>query len=239
MTQKKPFNFSEPANLIMLGGLILTVISLFLPFFVIDAFGYKITMNYVYNEALGQSSAADGIFIIIFMVIAIIFIFLQKPIVVIVMGVLSLLLYAYTESNLSSELGGYSSMVTRGIGPVLFIIGLLVLIGGAIMKIVMKNKNPQYNVPQPGFNQYGQATGYGSSFGQQPQQGYGAYGQQPQQQGYGQYGQQPQQQAYGQYGQQPQQQGYGQYGQQPQQQGYGQYGQQPQQGYDQYNRPPQ
>ncbi len=238
MTQKKPFNFSEPANLIQLGGLILTVISLFLPFYTVDAFGYGFTMNYVYNEVLGQSSLADGIFIIVFMVIAIIFIFLQKPIVVIVMGVLSLLLYAYTESNMSSELGVYSSMVTRGIGPVILIIGVLVLIGGAIMKIAMKNKNPQYNAPQQGFNQYGQPQGYGA-YGQQPQQqGYGAYGQQPQQQGYGQYGQQPQQQGYGQYGQQPQQQGYGQYGQQPQQ-GYGQYGQQPQQGYDQYNRPPQ
>ena len=228
MKQKKPFNFSEPANLVMLGGLILTVISLFLPFYKINAFSYEITMNYVYNEVLGQSSFADGVFILVFMVIALVFIILQKSIVVIVMGGLSILLYAYTESNMSSELGVYSTYVTRGIGPVLLIIGLLALIGGAVMKLVMDKKAAPYNVPQQGFNPYGQ----------QPQQGYGAYGQQPQQQGYGQYGQQPQQQGYGQYGQQPQQQGYGQYSQQPQQ-GYGQYGQQPQQGYDQYNRPPQ
>ncbi|MBO6165132.1 MAG: hypothetical protein J6O17_02015 [Eubacterium sp.] len=239
MKQKKPFNISEPANLVMLGGLILTVISLFLPFYKINAFSYELTMNYIYNEALGQSSLADGVFILVFMVIALVFIFLQKSIVVIVMGVLSLLLYAYTESNMSSELGAYSTYVTRGIGPVLLIIGLLVLIGGAVMKLVMDKKTAPYNVPQQAFNPYGQQPqqGYGA-YGQQPQQGYGAYGQQPQQQGYGQYGQQPQQQGYGQYGQQPQQ-GYGQYGQQPQQQGYGQYGQQPQQGYDQYNRPPQ
>ena len=132
MKQKTPFNYSEPANLVMLGGVVLTLISLFLPFYTIMG---MYTFNYVYNSMLGQSSVADGIFVIIFMIVAIIFIFLQKPVVVLIMSVLSLLLYAYTESNMDSELGSYSDMVTRGIGPVLLVIGCLVVLGGAIMNI--------------------------------------------------------------------------------------------------------
>ena len=238
MKQKKPFNFSEPANIVMMVGCLVAILSLFLPIYIISYAGQKININYIYNVVGNQSAVADGIFALGFTIVALVFVFLQKPIVVIVMACLNMILYAITASNMDDELGMYSQYVKNGPGGIILILGSLAMIAGAVMKI-MSNNNAKavngYGAPQ--YNPYAQPQQPYNQFGQQPQQGYGAYGQQPQQQSYGAYNQQPQQQAYGQYNQQPQQ-GYDQYSQQSQQ-GYGQYGQQPQQGYDQYNQPPQ
>ena len=250
MKQKKPFSFTEPANIIMLVGIVATVIGAFMPFYKIPL--ANLNINYVYNTYYGQSSMADGVIALGFCAVALLFIFLQKPIVVIIMGVLNLCLYFYSSSNVDKELGtAYAGFVEKGPGIAVYIIGTVALIGGAIFKLVTKIRENSGSVGQYGA-QYGVQPGYG----QQPYGGQQGYGQQPYsgQQGYGQpqqgYGQPQQgygqpQQGYGQpqqgYGQ-PQQ-GYGQpqqgYGQP--QQGYGQpqqgYGQ-PQQGYDQYGQQP-
>jgi hypothetical protein len=214
MNQKKPFSFGEPANLIMLIGSVIVIVALFLPLYKIPYL--DISINYIYNKVGGQESLADGIFVLGFTVVAIAFIFLQKPVVVIVMGVLNLLMYAFTESNTSSEVGAYSGLVEKGPGSIVLIIGSIAMIIGAVIKIIMRSKEKSvaypYGQSQQGYGPYGQQQGYG----QQPQQSYSPYGQQPQ--GYSPYGQQPQQ-GYNPYGQQPQQ-GYNPYGQP--QQGYGQ-----------------
>ena len=246
MNQKKPFSFTEPANIIMLVAIVVTVVGEFLPFYKIPLAG--LNKNY-YNTPLGQSSAAAGVIALVFCAVALLFVFLQDPNVVMIMGALNLGLYALTASEISND--EYASFIEKEPGIAVYIIGSIAIIGGAVLKLVTKIQQRPAAVGQYGGAQFGGQPGYNPQYGQpqqygQPMGGYQqGYPQQFQQYGQPQFGQMaggyqqgyPQQnmQQYGQpqFGQMAggYQQGYPQ--QNMQQYGQSQYDQQPQQSYGQ------
>lgn len=107
---------------------------------------YMETMGLTINLLFPNDETGDGIFFAILAIVAIVLTCLNKKIPVVVCGVIALVLCCYEISQISSlmdSLGGFSSMLSKGIGYYLMIVSsfALPIISAIDLWQSMKNKN--------------------------------------------------------------------------------------------------
>lgn len=124
-------------NILGIIGSLITIISVCLPFASATFFGTSVTYRYI---------DGDGIFVIIIGIIAIIVSFLNKGIILIVLGVLDFLLFIYyshsinslLNSNLSKSYFNMSNLLAKGAGYYLMPVGAILMICAGIYYILKR-----------------------------------------------------------------------------------------------------
>ena len=133
-------------------GYVIMCIGIFLPFVKLSYFGTSRTINFIFNNG----KVADGIFIIIFSVIAVLCIMFKKKIVPLILAGLSLAVSIYDISNTSNTFAnGYTNVsLNYGIGCYLIFIGGII----SIVSLIMLKKESKNVVQYQQVNQYTQNT---------------------------------------------------------------------------------
>ena len=126
------------ATLIVLVAAVISCLAIFLPFYSVDAFGQSITVS-LFN--------ADGVQVVAivwlaFIALTLIFALAGKKALVLVFGILSGagLFLSYTlNNNQLKDLGELGSLVNKGIGNTLTIVGAVcMLVAGIIYAVTTK-----------------------------------------------------------------------------------------------------
>jgi hypothetical protein len=121
-------------TLIVLVAAVISCLAIFLPFYSVDAFGQSITVS-LFN--------ADGVQIVAvvwlaFIALTLIFALAGKKVLVLVFGLLSAigLFLSYTlNNNQLKELGDLGSLVQKGIGNTLTIVGAICMLVAGIIYV--------------------------------------------------------------------------------------------------------
>ncbi|MBQ8951585.1 MAG: hypothetical protein IJ065_10630 [Eubacterium sp.] len=127
-------------TLIVLVAAVISILAIFLPFYTVELFGEKISAS-LFN--------ADGVQIIAvvwlaFIVLALLFALAGKKALVLVFGLLSacgLFLSYFVNNNELKELGDLGSLVNKGIGNTLTLVGgICMLLAGIVYVATTKSE---------------------------------------------------------------------------------------------------
>lgn len=127
-----------PANLLGILGCVIVLFSVFLTFVSVSLWGF--------SRSVSLMDGDDGMIFLVAAVIGAVLCFIGKPVVQIVSLVYSCLLAImalYETSNMDSalgDMGSYSSMVQRGAGYYLLIIGALVYLLSAVCVMIARKR---------------------------------------------------------------------------------------------------
>lgn len=140
MNQKK-------MNIIGIVGSVLVALSVFLPYVSASAFGESA------STSIMAEVAPMAFVIIVIGALGVVFSLLRVNVGLLIMGIISFLFYIFEEAAIQEgmkELGGFSSLVKRGIGYYAILIGAVVMIVAAI--IDMNKKKKEQSVPPMNMN---------------------------------------------------------------------------------------
>lgn len=119
--------FIKQNNVLGLLGCVIILLACFLPFASVSAFGYSESVSLM-------SEGKDGIIFLVLSVVTAVLIFIKQDMAALIGGIITGGLGLYEIINFHAVLGAYSSMVDKGFGYFLLLIGSIVLIASVIIK---------------------------------------------------------------------------------------------------------
>lgn len=119
--------FIKQNNLVGIVGCVIILISCFLTFASVGAFGYSQSVSLM-------SEGKDGIIFLVLAIVTAVLIFIKQDIGALIGGIITGGFGLYEIIDFNSALGAYSSMVSKGVGYYLLLIGSIFLLASVIVK---------------------------------------------------------------------------------------------------------
>lgn len=119
--------FVKQNNVVGILACLLIIIGCLLPFASVSMLGYSQSVSLL-------SDGKDGIIFLVASLVTIVFILIKKDLLSLIAGIITGGLGIYEIIYTNSQLGEYSSMVNKGMGYYLLLIGAIILIASVVMK---------------------------------------------------------------------------------------------------------